>query len=193
ITVGSAIVGAAAAWYGGWIDKALQVVIEANMILPVLAVGILLYAFYQVNFWLILMIIILLNIFGSPTKTFRAAFLQVKEASYVEAARAYGATNWRIIWHYLIPRITPVMVPQLIALIPSFAFLEATFAIFNVSEVMYPTWGLVIQNAMKYGAAYGSQFWVLEPISLLLLTGVAFGMSSAAFDYILNPRLRTKG
>ena len=193
ITVGSAIVGAAAAWYGGWVDKALQVVIEANMILPVLAVGILLYAFYQVNFWLILMIIILLNIFGSPTKTFRAAFLQVKEASYVEAARAYGATNWRIIWHYLIPRITPVMVPQLIALIPSFAFLEATFAIFNVSEVMYPTWGLVIQNAMKYGAAYGSQFWVLEPISLLLLTGVAFGMSSAAFDYILNPRLRTKG
>lgn len=193
ITVGSAIVGAAAAWYGGWVDKALQMVIEANMILPVLAIGILLYAFYQVNFWLILMVIILLNIFGSPTKTFRAAFLQVKEASYVEAARAYGATNWRIIWHYLIPRITPVMVPQLIALIPSFAFLEATFAIFNVSEVMYPTWGLVIQNAMKYGAAYGSQFWVLEPISLLLLTGIAFGMSSAAFDYILNPRLRTKG
>jgi peptide/nickel transport system permease protein len=192
ITIGSAIVGAAAAWYGGWVDKALQMVIEANMIIPVLAVGILFYAFYQVNFWLILMVIILLNIFGSPTKTFRAAFLQIKEAPYVESARAYGATNWRIIWNYLIPRITPVMVPQLIALIPSFAFLEATFAIFNVSEVMYPTWGLVIQNALKYGAAYGSQFWVLEPISLLLLTGIAFGMSSAAFDYILNPRLRTK-
>lgn len=193
ITIGSAIVGALAAWHGGWVDKALQMVIEANMILPVLAIGILFYAFYQVNFWLILMVIILLNIFGSPTKTFRAAFLQIKESPYVEAARAYGASNWRIIWQYLIPRITPVMVPQLIALIPSFAFLEATFAIFNVSEVMYPTWGLVIQNALKYGAAYGSQFWVLEPIALLLLTGVAFGMCSAAFDYILNPRLRTRG
>lgn len=193
ITIGSAIVGALAAWHGGWVDKALQMVIEANMILPVLAIGILFYAFYQVNFWLILMVIILLNIFGSPTKTFRAAFLQIKESPYVEAARAYGSTNWRIVWHYLIPRITPVMVPQLIALIPSFAFLEATFAIFNVSEVMYPTWGLVIQNALKYGAAYGSQFWVLEPIALLLLTGVAFGMCSAAFDYILNPRLRTRG
>ncbi len=193
ITIGSAVVGALAAWHGGWVDKALQMVIEANMILPVLAIGILFYAFYQVNFWLILMVIILLNIFGSPTKTFRAAFLQIKETPYVEAARAYGATNWRIVWQYLIPRITPVMVPQLIALIPSFAFLEATFAIFNVSEVMYPTWGLVIQNALKYGAAYGSQFWVLEPIALLLLTGIAFGMCSAAFDYILNPRLRTMG
>lgn len=192
ITIGSAIVGAAAAWHGGWVDKALQMVIEANMILPVLAIGILFYAFYQINFWLILMVIILLNIFGTPTKTFRAAFLQVKESPYIEAARAYGASNWRIIWDYLIPRITPVMVPQLIALIPSFAFLEATFAIFNVSEVLYPTWGLVIQNALKYGAAYGSKFWVLEPIALLLLTGIAFGMSSMAFDYILNPRLRSR-
>ncbi|NOH01069.1 MAG: ABC transporter permease subunit [Chloroflexi bacterium] len=192
ITIGSAVVGAAAAWHGGWVDKALQMVMEANMILPVLAIGILFYAFYHVNFWLVLFVIILLNIFGSPTKTFRAAFLQVKESPYVEAARAYGANNWRIIWNYLIPRITPVMVPQLIALIPSFSFLEATFAIFNVSEVMYPTWGLVIQTALKYGAAYGSRFWVLEPIALLLLTGVAFGMCSAAFDYILNPRLRTR-
>jgi peptide/nickel transport system permease protein len=94
-------------------------------------------------------------------------------------------------WHYLIPRVRPVMLPQLIALIPSFVFLEATFAIFNVSDTMYPTWGLVIQTALKYGSSYGSHFWVLQPIALLLLTGVAFGLSSAAIDQILNPRLRT--
>jgi peptide/nickel transport system permease protein len=194
ITILSALVGAAAAWYSGWMDGLLQWVIEANMILPVLAVGILFYAYYHVNLWLILAIIVLLNIFGSPAKTFRAAFLQIKDAPYVEAARAYGASNGRIIWHYLIPRITPVMLPQLIALIPSFAFLEATFALFNVSDVKYPTWGLVIQTALKSSTMFtaGSQFWVLEPIALLLLTGMAFGLSGAAFDHILNPRLRTK-
>jgi len=194
ITIASALVGAAAAWYSGWVDDLLQMVIEANMILPVLAVGILFHAYYQVNLWLILAIIVLLNIFGSPAKTFRAAFLQIKDAPYVEAARAYGASNGRIIWRYLIPRIMPVMLPQLIALIPSFAFLEATFAIFNVSEVKYPTWGLVIQTALKSSNMFtsGSQFWVLEPIALLLLTGMAFGISGAAFDQILNPRLRSK-
>jgi peptide/nickel transport system permease protein len=194
ITIASALVGAAAAWYSGWVDGLLQRVIEANMILPVLAIGILFYAYYRVNIWLILTVVVLLNIFGSPAKTFRAAFLQIKEAPYVEAARAYGASNWRIIWRYLIPRITPVMLPQLIALIPSFAFLEATFAIFNVSDATYPTWGLVIQTALRSGATfwYGSRFWVFEPIALILLTGMAFGMSGAAFDKILNPRLRTK-
>jgi peptide/nickel transport system permease protein len=194
ITLASALVGAAAAWYSGWVDALLQWIIEANMILPVLAIGILVYAFYQVNIWLILAVIILLNIFGGPTKTFRAAFLQIKEAPYVEAAKAYGASNWRIIWHYLIPRITPVMIPQLITLIPSFAFLEATFAIFNVSEVKYPTWGLMIQTALKNSSMFtsGSAFWVLEPIMLLLLTGMAFGISGAAIEHVLNPRLRTK-
>jgi peptide/nickel transport system permease protein len=194
ITIASALVGAAAAWYGGWVDGLLQWIIEANMILPVLAVGILFYAYYHVNLWLILTVIVLLNIFGSPAKTFRAAFLQIKDAPYVEAARAYGASNWRIIWHYLIPRITPVMLPQLITLIPTFAFLEATFAIFNVAEFQYPTWGLVIQTALKNSSMFtsGSQFWVLEPIVMLLLTGVAFGLSGAAFDHILNPRLRIK-
>lgn len=194
ITIASALVGAVAAWYSGWMDGLLQWVIEANMILPVLAVGILFNAYYHVNLWLILATIVLLNIFGSPAKTFRAAFLQIKDTPYVEAARAYGASNLRIIWRYLIPRITSVMLPQLIALIPSFAFLEATFALFNVSDVKYPTWGLVIQTAFRSSTMFtsGSRFWVLEPIALLLLTGIAFGMSGAAFDRILNPRLRTK-
>jgi peptide/nickel transport system permease protein len=191
ITIGSAVVGAAAAWYSGWVDSLLQTVSGAIIILPVLAIAILFYAYFQVSIWLILTMVILLSIFGTPAKTFRAAFLQAKEAPYVEAAKAYGASNWRILWHYLIPRVRPVMLPQLIALIPSFVFLEATFAIFNVSETTYPTWGLVIQTALKYGASYGSHFWVLQPIALLLLTGVAFGMSSAAIDKILNPRLRT--
>jgi len=194
ITIGSALVGAAAAWSSGWVDGMLTSVIEANMILPVLALGILFNAYYHVNLWLILTVIVFLNIFGTPAKTFRAAFLQIKEAPYIEAARAYGASNWRIISRYLVPRIAPVMLPQLIVLIPTFAFLEATFAILNVSEVKYPTWGLIIQTALRSGAtfSYGSRFWVLEPIALLLLTGLAFALSGAAFDHILNPRLRTK-
>jgi peptide/nickel transport system permease protein len=191
ITIGSAGVGAAAAWYSGWVDSLLQMISGAIIILPILAMAILFYAYFHVSIWVILSFVILFSIFGTPAKTFRAAFLQAKEAPYVEAARAYGASNWRILWHYLIPRVGPVMLPQLIALIPSFVFLEATFAIFNVRDTVYPTWGLVIQTALKYGASYGSHFWVLQPIALLLLTGVAFGMSSAAIDKILNPRLRT--
>lgn len=188
-TIVSMLFAAFGVWFGGWADNLVQRVTEANMILPVVAIAVLFYAFYGASLWTILTVIVILNAFGSPTKTFRAAFLQIKDASYIEAAQAYGAPNRRIIFRYMIPRILPVLIPQLVTLIPGFIFLEATLGMFNVKSVL-PTWGKVIYEALSHGAAWGSKFWVLEPIALLLLTGFAFSMMGFALDRILNPRLQ---
>jgi peptide/nickel transport system permease protein len=132
---------------------------------------------------------VVLNIFGSPLKSFRAAFLQVRESPYVESAQAYGASTGRIITRYLIPRIIPVLIPQLVALTPGYVFLEATLGLFNINSV-YPTWGKVIHDALRHGFSWGSRYWVLEPIALVLLTGFAFAMIGFALDQILNPKLK---
>jgi peptide/nickel transport system permease protein len=186
----SILIAAAGAWFGGWVDALIQRAIEASLILPVLAIGVIFNAYYGFNLWLILGLMVLINVLGSPTKSFRAAFLQVKSADYIEAARVYGASNWRIIRSYLIPRILPVVIPQIVTLVPNFFFLEATLAIFNISDPRYPTWGRVIYDGLRYGAAYGSRFWVLEPIALMLLTGLSFVLLGFALNRILNPRLR---
>ncbi len=188
-TIVSMLFAAFGVWYGGWADNLVQRITEANMILPVVAIAVLFYAFYGFSLWTVLTIIVVLNAFGGPTKTFRAAFIQVKEAGYIEAAQAYGAPNSRIIFRYMIPRILPVLIPQLVTLVPSFIFLEATLGMFNVKSVL-PTWGKVIYEALFHGAAWGSRFWVMEPIVLLLLTGFAFSMMGFALDRVLNPRLQ---
>ncbi len=190
-TVIAMILAATGVWFGGWVDNLIQRLTEANMVLPVLAVGVLAYALFGIDIWVILGVIVLLNVFGTPTKTFRSAFLQVKEAPYIEAARAYGTGNTRMIMRYLVPRIIPVLVPQLVALIPSFVFLEATLGLFNVKSD-YPTWGRIIYQGLSQGALYGSRFWVLEPLALLLVTGLAFAMLGVALERVLNPRLLDK-
>jgi peptide/nickel transport system permease protein len=43
---------------------------------------------------------------------------------------------------------------------------------------------------LNYGTNYGSSFWVLEPLALLLLTAVAFAMLGFGLERILNPRMR---
>ncbi len=192
-TILAMIIAAASVWFGGWVDALIQRITEANMILPILAVGILVYALYGVNLWVILGVVILLTVFGNPTKAFRAAFIQVKAAPYIEASQAYGASNARIILRYMIPRILPVLIPQLVTLIPSLVFLEATLAIFNVYDPHFPTWGRVIFDAVSQNALYGGySYWVLEPIGLLLLTGLAFALLGFALERILNPRLQEK-
>lgn len=190
-TLVSMIVAATGVWFGGRVDDLIQRITEVNMVLPILAISVLAYAYLGIDIWVILTVIILLNVFGSPTKTYRAAFLQFRQAPYVEAAYAYGASNRRIIFRYLVPRIIPVLVPQLITLIPSFVFLEATLGIFNIKS-NYPTWGTIIYQGLTKGALYGSRYWVLQPLTLLLLTGISFSMLGAALDRILNPRLLDK-
>jgi peptide/nickel transport system permease protein len=184
------LIAAGGAWVGGWLDGLLQRITETNMILPILAVGVLLSTYYHISIWFVLIIAILLNTFGNTTRSYRAAFLQVKESPYIEAARAYGASDLRIIMKYLIPRIFPVMIPQVVTLIPGFVFLEATLAIFGVSAPYAPTWGRIIFDALSQGALHGYYYWVLEPICLLLITSLAFAMLGFTLDRILNPRLR---
>jgi peptide/nickel transport system permease protein len=175
-------------WFGGWVDNLIQRLVEANMILPVIGIAVLIYSYFNVSIWTLLWIVVLLNVFGSPIKSFRAALLQVRDSPYIEAAKAYGAGNTRIIFRYLVPRIIPTLIPQLVILIPAYVFLEATLGIFNVYSI-YPTWGRIIYEALRYGGSYGSGYWVLEPIGMLLLTGLAFSMLGFALERILNPRI----
>jgi peptide/nickel transport system permease protein len=182
---------AAGAWLGGWVDGLVQRLTEINMILPALPIAIMIYWLYEGSIWVILGVIVLLNIFGSSVKSYRAAFLQVKEAPYVEAARAYGAGSWRIIRHYLFPRIFPILIPQLVVLVPTYVFFEATLAFLGVSDPNLPTWGKVIYDAFTRGAWAGYTYWVMEPTVLIILTGLSFAMVGFALDRILNPRLRT--
>lgn len=188
-TTTTILIAAISAWYGGWVDGVLQRITEINITLPALPIAILVFMLYSKSIWVILAIMIAMNIFGNSLKEYRAMFLQFKESPYIEAAMAYGASNWRIIFKYMLPRIIQVMVPQLVIAVPSFVFLEATLAYLGVATPYLPTWGKVVNMALGQ-SIWGNYFWVVEPIVLVLITGLAFAFVGFALDKILNPRLR---
>jgi peptide/nickel transport system permease protein len=184
----SMMLAATGVWFGGWVDDFIQRLTEVNLVLPILMISVLAYAYLGISIWTIFAIVILLNVFGAPLKSFRSVLLQIRESPYIEAARAYGANSIRIIIKYMVPRIIPILVPQLVILIPSFVFLEATLGLFNISTGL-PTWGTTIYQAATKGALYGSRYWILAPLMLLLISGFAFSLCGSALEKILNPRL----
>jgi peptide/nickel transport system permease protein len=185
------VIAAAGTWFGGWVDQIIQRVTEINLVLPFLPILIMIGTFYSRSLWIILSAVVVLSVFGTGIKTYRAIFLQTKEAPYIEAARAYGANNSQIIFSYLIPRIIPLLIPQFIVLIPSYVFLEASLAVLGLGDPTLPTWGKIIDDARANGALFqGWYYWVLEPSMLLMVTGLAFSMLGFALDRIFNPRLR---
>ncbi len=178
-------------WFGGWVDELIQRITEINLVLPFLSILIMVGTFYSRSIWVILGFTIALSIFTGGIKSYRAIFLQVRESTYIEAARAYGASDARIIFKYLIPRIIPLLIPGLVIGIPSFVFLEASLAFLGLGDPVLPTWGKIINDAQFNGALYnGYYYWIVQPAVLLMLTGLSFSMLGFSLDRIFNPRLR---
>lgn len=184
-------IAAVGAWYGGWIDEVIQRITEINLVLPFLAILIMVGTFYSRSIWVILGVTILLSIFTGSIKSYRSIFMQVRESSYIEAARSYGASDLRIIFQYLIPRMIPLLIPTLVSSVPSYVFLEASLAVLGLGDPVLPTWGKIVDDAFANGALYkGYYYWILEPAVLLMITGLGFAMLGFALDRIFNPRLR---
>jgi peptide/nickel transport system permease protein len=190
-TVTTMSIAAFGVWMGGWVDAIIQRITEVSAIIPLLPILIMIGTLYSRSIWLMLGVVILLSIFGLQIKNYRAIFMQVKESPYIDAARAYGAGNMRIIFRYLIPRILPLVIPAIVILVPSFVFLEASLAVLGLGDPVLPTWGKLINDANTQGALFnGYYYWILLPSALLMVAGLAFAMVGFALDRVFNPRLR---
>lgn len=190
-TISTMVIAAIGVWFGKWTDAVIQRITEINLILPVLPILIMVGTFYSRSVWVMLGSVILLSVFSAGIKTYRAIFLQIKESPYIEAAQAYGAGDFRIIFFYMIPRLIPILVPSFVIGIPSFVFLEATLGLLGLGDPILPTWGKVLSEARFNGALYqGYYYWMLEPAALLMITGLGFAMVGFTLDKIFNPKLR---
>ena len=185
------VIAAVGTWYGGWVDQLIQRITEVNIVLPFLSILIMVGTFYSRSIWVILSATILLSIFTGSIIAYRSTFMQVKESMYIEAAKAYGASGPRIVFLYLIPRMIPLLIPGLVSSVPAFVFLEASLAVLGLGDPVLPTWGKIIQDANANGALYrGYYYWILEPATLLMVTGLGFAMLGFALDRVFNPKLR---
>ncbi len=191
-TVTTLVIAAAGVWFGGLVDATIQRLTEVTMILPILPVLVMVGTLYSTSIWLMLGVVIALGIFSASIKMYRAMLLPLRNAPYIEAARAYGASNMRIVLRYMIPRILPVLIPAFVTLIPTYVFLEASLAVLGLGDPVLPTWGKILNDAQTQGALFnGFYYWVVAPAALLMLTGLGFALFGFALDRIFNPRLRS--
>lgn len=192
-TITTLIIAATGVWFSGWVDGLIQRFTEINMILPLFAVLLMVYTLYTKRIWVLLGVTVLLSIFGSSIKNYRSLFIQIKEMPYLEVARSYGASDWRIIFRYLIPRIGAIIIPQLVIMVPSYVFLEAGLAVLGLYDPSTPpTWGQLVMDGLGDGLQQGAFHLALEPAFLLMLTGYAFLLLGISLERVFEPRLRER-
>ncbi len=129
-TIIGVTVGAIAGFYRGWVDSLLMRFVDLVLVLPVLAVLIVLAnkLSKESSNWLGLAIIIGLLSWTYVARLVRADFLSLRERDFVEASRALGATNRRIIVRHMLPNaIGPIIVNATLTVALSIVF-ESTLS-----------------------------------------------------------------
>jgi peptide/nickel transport system permease protein len=152
-------VGAAAGFFGGWVDNVLMRITDAALALPALLVLILLSAvlrevhapFLERNPVLTISVVVGLLSWMFVARLARAAILSLREQEYVTASRALGASNLRIIVRHILPNaIGPIIVESTLEV--GYAILEESGLSFLGFGIQPPTpsWGNLLSNAQDH-------------------------------------------
>jgi peptide/nickel transport system permease protein len=106
-TVG-ALIGALAGYYRGWIDSALMRFTDLVLTIPLIAILAVLAANVadKAGNWFFVGLVLSLLLWTSIARVVRGTFLSLREKEFVEAARALGASDSRIMFRHLLPNAT---------------------------------------------------------------------------------------
>jgi peptide/nickel transport system permease protein len=163
-------VGAIAGFYRGWVDSLLMRFVDLVLVLPVLAVLIVLAnkLSKESDNWLGLAIIIGLLSWTYVARLVRADFLSLRERDFVEASRALGATNRRIIVKHMLPNaVGPIIVNATLTVALSIIF-ESTLSFLGLG-VQPPnvSLGLLIDQGQDSAT---TEWWLFVfPVAFLII------------------------
>ena len=105
-------VGSVAGYFGGWVDNALMRLVDIVLSLPALFIILALVSFWGGGSIWVIIIAIGITSWTLAARLVRAEFLRLREVDYVQAARALGASPFRIILRHMLP---PAMAPIIVA------------------------------------------------------------------------------
>lgn len=96
------VAGAVQGFFGGWTDLVMQRIIEIWGSTPSLFVIIIVAAIFQMNFWLLVGLMVLFGWIGL-VGVVRAEFLRARNFEYIRAAQALGVSSWTIMFRHVLP------------------------------------------------------------------------------------------
>jgi len=183
------IVGAAAGFYGGTADAVLSRITDIFAGLPLLLGGVVFLSVFK--FKGIWGVVLALSVLGwiTAARIMRSSVIQVKNADYVQAARALGANNARVMRRHVLPNaLTPVIVIAMLSL-GGYVSTEATLSFLGIG-LQPPTisWGVMISDASKRFLT--APYLLLFPSLFLSLTVLSFILLGEAVRDALDPKLR---
>lgn len=187
-------VGAIAGYFGGWLDALLMRLADLVTAFPTLMVLYAAFIFLQPVTIRTATAIFALYLWTFVARVVRANIAALRELEYVQAARALGASDLRILTRHLLPNITGTTLVAATSVVGQIVLLEATveFLGLGVPSQVRPTLGNLLGDAAMSGIGIYNQLglgwwsWA-TPAAALVIILVTLNLLGDALDTALNP------
>lgn len=173
------IFGSISALYGGWIDNAIQRVIEVVISIPSLPLLMGLSAAIPREWSLVqtyFVFSLLLSLISCTViiRIVRGKFIATRDADFVVAARLYGSGQWRIMTRHLIPSFLSYVIVRVTLDIPRMILSETALSFLGIGlRPPVISWGVLLTQAQNYQTVVIYP-WLLLPAVFVIVTVLAF-------------------
>lgn len=187
-------IGSISAYYGGVIDEVLMRVVDVFMAVPFLIAAMVLTTLLGKGLW---PMVIALTSFGwmNYARVIRSEILRIKEMDYINAARAYGASDWRLILQHILPNaFFPVLVLATMAT-GSMVLAASALSFLGVgTEMGYADWGQFISYARNWIVGtkdnpFAYWYTLFFPGMAIFLFVLSWNLVGDALRDIFDPRI----
>jgi peptide/nickel transport system permease protein len=182
--------GALSGFRLGWFDTLVMRLTDVLLAFPAILLAIALLAFLGGGFWNLTLAIAI--VYSAPfARVARAAVLRVREDAFVEASRALGASNPRVLWRHILPN---AFAPMLIEVT-----LRLAYAILSEASLSYlglgtpppaPAWGQMIADGRR--TLELAPWASIGPGLAIMITVLGYNLLGDGLRDVLDPRLRKR-
>jgi peptide/nickel transport system permease protein len=186
LAIGGAV-GAAAGYFGGFVDAVLMRVVDVLLCVPGLPLLILAFTIYKPGPYGLALFIAVLGWAGGA-RLIRGEVLSLCSRDYVDAARVLGASHSRIIFLHLLPNVVPLMIVTLSLTLPGLILTEAALSFLGFGvQIPTPSWGNMLENAREYFTKSWTNVFI--PGFLIFLTVLTISLVGNGLRDAMDPRL----
>ncbi len=194
VTIGTAligvVIGAIAGYYGGWVDNIIMRTTEFVGVFPPLAVLFAAITILGSPNPHMLRKVLVFYMWTSVARVIRSSVHVLREREFIEAARASGASDARIIVRHLLPNAIGSGLVATSLVFGQVILLEATVGYFNygINEGVVPTLGNLIASGVSQGVSLDRYWWLwVLPSLVLVVMLVCVNTVADSLDDALNP------
>lgn len=187
-TVVGAIIGAVAGYFGGMTDNIIMRTNDVFYSIPYTLMAVCIVASLGGGMFNLAIACIVAIVPGN-VRLFRAWVMPMKEQDFVEAARAYGTKNRRILMHHIIPNtLGPIIVQATLHLAGTVIAVAGLSYIGLGVQAPTPEWGAMLSEAQQYMRDY--PYLVIIPGLAILVSTLSLNLIGNGLRDALDPKLK---